>query len=615
MTPERRLSYPLCVTSVTSERASDIQASERKDIERSLRWLFRRVAVPAKIANDPFARALCRATGVANPANALRGIVFTALRGSDAVELRQRDVLLALSFEGRDVSTVAERTHFSRRHVLRVKSEAISIVAEHVRTLLGSESVELTEARQMSGDPFEDLAEMVAKSEPKVAASISRLGEFATSARSQLLALRAKVDHGAELDASAYAEFSKVPSALVSACIDFSQESNGVEPAAIEREITVLAGPNQFDDATKFEIEHLAFVRARQCDRPLEMRAVAHNLARLAAIGSSAAGKALLCRADASLRLGDIADARALLEQSGRLTFHRNDVQLFAGTMILNAKIALFEGDAERAEDLAVAAYIVLQGHRDAFVCQMLIAEARLSLRRAWAPPDETATLRPNAWSRIAMDVEHARTLVRGEGDLSEAQRIALSVRARAVSRDYAGLATLAAATLAACAAANGDDADARRWDVETLAGLLETNDFLLAARVRRTRALVAGGRDDLAGVVRRRLCVSIPQMLGDDAIQSAAVEAFATKFLDVLADASRPLSSLDEALERVSATESAFAYFALRTADDIERVASLAAIALADRRVWAGRDARAREAAEYAAGHLHAGRPRVFAV
>jgi hypothetical protein len=614
MTLKRCLGYPFFVTSAVSEFHSDSEASELKDIERLLRWLFRRVATPAKIASDPFARSICRATGVANPANALRGIVFTALRGHDPIESRQRDVLLALSFEGRDVSTVAERLHFSRRHVLRVKSEAIAAVAGHVRALLASGPEELSEAPQMSGDPFEDLAEMVSKAEPKVAASISRLGEFATSARSQLLALRAKVDHGVELDASAYAEFAKVPEALVSACIEFSLESGGADPISIDREAALLAGPNQFDDATKFEIEHLAFVRARQCDRPLEMRAVAYNLARLAAVGSSAAGKALLCRADASLRLGDIAEARALLEQSGRLTFHRNDVQLFAATMILNAKIALFEGDAARAEDLAVAAYIVLQGHRDAYGCQMLIAEARLALGRAWAPPDEAAALRPNAWSRIAMDVEHARTMLR-DGDVSGAEHMAGSARSRAVSLEYAGLATLAAATLAACAAARGDDAGARRWDVDTLAGLLETNDFLLAARVCRDRPLVAGVREELAEVVRRRLCVSIPQMLADDARQQGAFEFFVTELLDVLADRSRPLSALDEALERVCETESAFAYFGSRTADDVERVASLTAIALADRREWAGRNVRAREAVEYAVAHLHAGRPRVFAV
>ena len=89
----------------------------------------------------------------------------------------------------------------------------------------------------------------------------------------------------------------------------------------------------------------------------------------------------------------------------------------------------------------------------------------------------------------------------------------------------------------------------------------------------------------------------------------------FVTELLDVLADRSRPLSSLDEALERVCETESAFAYFGSRTADDVERVASLTAIALADRREWAGRNVRAREAVEYAVAHLRAGRPRVFAV
>ncbi len=614
MTLERCLSYPLRVTSAVSEYPSHVEASGRKDVERSLRWLFRRTAAPAKIAGDPFARSICRATGVANPANALRGIVFAALGGNEAIEARQRDVLLALSFEGRDVSSVAQRMHFSRRHVLRVKSEAISTVAEYVRTLLASDAEELAEAPQMSGDPFEDLAEMVSKAEPKVAASISRLGEFATSARSQLLALRAKVDNGIELDASAYAEFAKVPEALVSACVEFSRESSGADPISIDREAALLAGPNQFDDATKFEIEHLAFVRARQCDRPLEMRAVAHNLARLAAVGSSAAGKALLCRADASLRLGDIADARGLLEQSGRLTFHRNDVQLFAGTMILNAKIALFEGDAERAEDLALAAYIVLQGHRDAYVCQMLIAEARLALGTAWGPPDEASGLRPNAWSRIAMDVEYARTMLR-DGDVRGAVGVATSARSRAVSLEYVGLKTLAAATLAACAAARGDDAGARRWDVDTLAGLLETNDFLLAAGVCRARTLVAGVREDLASVVRRRLCVSIPQMLADDAGQRAAFEAFVMELLKVLADGSRPLSSLDNAIERVCASESAFAYFAPRTVDDVERVASLAAIALADRREWAGRNVRAHEAVEHSVANLRAGRPRVFAV
>jgi hypothetical protein len=595
-----------------SHDPNESDGGDRKDVERSLRWLFRRVATPAKIAADPFARAICRATGVANPANALRDIVFAAVRGSDAIESRQRDVLLALSFEGRDVATVAERMHFSRRHVLRVKSEAIATVAEYVRPLLASDSGE-DAARPMSGDPFEDLAEMVSKAEPKVAASISRLGEFATSARSQLLALRAKVEQGAELDASAYGDFPKVSSALVSACIEFSRESNGAEPLAIDVR-TTLAGPNQFDDATKFEIEHLAFVRARQCDRPLEMRAVALNLARLAAVGSGAAGKALLCRADASLRLGDIADARALLEQSGRLTFHRNDVQLFAATMILNAKIALFEGDAERAEDLAVAAGIVLQGHRDAYVCHMLIAEARLSLGRAWAPPEEAAALRPASWNRIAMDVEHARTLVRC-GDAVRAAEIAQTVRERACARGYAGLATLAAATLAACAVAAGDGGETRLWDGETLAGVMETNDFLLAARVCRARPLPRGVREAFAGVIRRRLCLSIPQMLRDDDDQRAAFEAFVMELLALLDDGAKPLSTLDGAMERVSASESAFAYFGPRTVDDVERVASLAAIVLADGRQWAGRNVRAREAVEYAVGHLRAGPPRVFAV
>jgi hypothetical protein len=106
-----------------SRDPNESEAGDRKDIERSLRWLFRRAATPPKIAGDPLARAISRVTGVANPASALRGIVFAALRGGDAIESRQRDVLLALSFEGRDVSTVADRMHFSRRHVLRVKSE------------------------------------------------------------------------------------------------------------------------------------------------------------------------------------------------------------------------------------------------------------------------------------------------------------------------------------------------------------------------------------------------------------------------------------------------------------------------------------------------------------
>jgi hypothetical protein len=537
---------------------------------------------------------------------------LAALHGSDAIVRRQRDVLFALSFEGRDVSTVAERMHFSRRHVLRVKSEAISVIAEHVRALLASGSGE-DEGRPMSGDPFEDLAEMVSKAEPKVAASISRLGEFATSARSQLLALRAKVDQGTVLDASAYGDFPKVSSALVLACIGFSRDSNGREreDSGIP---TSLAGPNQFDDATKFEIEHLAFLRARQCDRPLEMRAVAHNLVRLAAAGSGAAGKALLCRADASLRLGDIIDARALLEQSGRLTFHRNDVQLFASTMILNAKIALFERDSERAEDLAVAADIVLQGHRDAYVCQMLIAEARLPLGRAWSPPQETAALHPAAWSRIAMDIERARTLAR-RGDADAAGALAQTVHTRAAASGYAGLATLAAGTLATCAVVAGDDAESRRWDVETASGILETNDVLLAARVGATRPKGSAVPAGLAAAIRRRLCLSIPQMLCDGDAAQAAFEAYVAELCALLLDASRPLRSIDDPIERLSASESAFAYFGPRAIDDVERVASLLATAFADERSWMGRNARVRGIVEYAVGNLRAGPPRVFAV
>ncbi|HTA38010.1 MAG TPA: hypothetical protein VK760_02980, partial [Candidatus Acidoferrales bacterium] len=358
-----------------------------------------------------------------------------------------------------------------------------------------------------------------------------------------------------------------------------------------------------------------AYLRARQHGHAFEMKTVALGLNRLAELRRSALGAALYFQADAHLRLGEIADARRLLDQGGRFAFHRSDARQFASNILLNSKIALFEGDAKRAQELALGACTVFDaGSRNGYQAQIALAEARLESGDAWNPPPETERLQPCAWDRIAMDVEFGRHLTM-QSRWHEAEALLAPAQLRATSLGYAGLAARAAAALSVRAAQLNEAEASTQWAATACAGLLESQDFLLAlnlflSRPPATRAKLA---EPMLEVVYRRTCVLVPQLLGDDREQRAATRALLGAILAT--NAPNHYAGLDEAIARVNAANGALPHYAVRAAASIEQMLALTLVALHRQRCWPGRNPLLRAAVKRVVESLRPGPARSFVI
>src|SRR5580704_8190611 len=382
---------------------SDVQ----RETERMVRYLLHRVRRPHELVDVPLARAIGRALGTDNAAEALLRVLEAALPGDAPCEVRLRKLVLEYDFDSASIAQVCTTMGISRRHLLRLRSEAVSAMAYFIRKLLASESFDFSDTDDMSENQIANLAEIVANSEPEKGATIYELGGLGSSTASQLLRLRSAIDQGSDFSAKTASGLENLPPELVQACIAFARESNG-EPADDEPAGALgRGGVLRYTAVMKFELEYLAYLRARQRGHAFEMKTVALGLSRLAELRRGALGTALYLQADAHLRLGELCEAQRLLDQGGRFAFHRSDARQFASNILLNSKISLFEDDAKRAGELALGACTVFDsGSLNGYQAQIALAEARLAAGVAWLPPPETARLQPCAWDRIAMEVE-----------------------------------------------------------------------------------------------------------------------------------------------------------------------------------------------------------------
>lgn len=534
---------------------------EQERLEKTIRWLLRRTATPTKLAASPASAKICRGTGVEDPVTAFRGIVLDALAGDDEIARRHRHVVIAVHFDQLGASAVARGMKISRRHLLRLKSEAVSAIARYVGRLFAS----LPPSRDnvLSIDRIDNLARLATSFNPSAANSIHRLRGVSSSAVSQQLALRGRLEQYVDVGEFGYEDFPDVAPPLVAACIDFCLASKG--PSEDHTSETPRQPLQRYDAETKFELEYIAFLGARQRNRTLEMRAIANNLRRLAELRTEALSRALYCQADSSIRFGQIHEARDTLAQHERLTFDRGDAFQYSGCLTLFSKIELFEGRVAAAQELARAACCVFEGYREAYQAEIVVAESCFLQGKYWAEPHGVGELPAYSWERLAMEIERARSLTT-QLDWNTAQEICESSASRTAEMGYVGLATRAAATLARCHEEQGLREGALKWQVEALRGLLEANDATLATNLflrngSRTSAPASTG---IVDVLYDRLCLLLPQLLTDTTEQVDAVRALLSAMFECITLPGDLYHRLDDAVARLRASDAILARYIL---------------------------------------------------
>jgi hypothetical protein len=567
--------------------------SQQLGMEAEVRRLLRRAYDPFRLGAFPLAQALCEVTGIANPEAALRHVIDKAFQ-EDWQEERLRHLLLPPD-KGSDGTRreAAQRLQISTRHIQRRRAKAVSILALHIRKLVGAPPSTAAGDRERDPDPLETIAEIVSDIEPDTAANIFRLGNPQSAARANLIAMRACVDAGAEVaTAGAQSEPSNF-SPLVAILRAQSKELGG-KPDEAARELLPLftraARDRATDPEARFELEWLEFLRARQRGSAPQMQRVATNLERVADGHSAWLGRALRAAAEARIRCGRLQDAAALLEEADRYAVRSFAVRQLASSSVLKAEIAFQSGDAIAAERLATGAYMILRGrHRDAYRCQTIVARARLRLGKPWTCPEDAGNLSTATWDGVAVQIECARHLAnRGRGERARKQSTA--AYEAALTLKYGGLAARAAA---AVGATFGKGTPQRRdWYLRALAALLATRDRSIACDL----FVREKGRGDMgpfeafdtgvSEMLYAGLQSAIPHLRRESQAQSRAARAF-LKHLGTYVLGFTPLTrELDEAIATVASSGS-FAQYMLHFLDDatdVLEVAFAATVAAAQR-------------------------------
>ncbi|MGC9991473.1 MAG: hypothetical protein ABSD52_03610 [Candidatus Cybelea sp.] len=210
-------------------------------------------------------------------------------------------------------------------------------------------------------------------------------------------------------------------------------------------------------------------------------------------------------------------------------------------------------------------------------------------------------------WRRIAREVERARRLVL-QGGIAPAQALASPAWQRCELRGFQGLAAGCAAVLCATAEARAAFTEARLWRARAIERLLPTQDRLLAAGLFFHPAYGAGSRMDraLSEVVYERLCVIVPQMLGDGEPQRAAVMELLIELLDARVSPG--------AIASVARCDSAFAHYIEKNVEPVAEMLALALTALTVTTFDAAFDA-LRRALANCASKLRPAVPRTIAI
>lgn len=355
---------------------------------------------------------------------------------------------------------------------------------------------------------------------------------------------------------------------------------------------------------TRFERERETYLQARDRGNALEMHAIAGNLLRLAD-GPDAFALACTWRVDASLRLSKFDEALDNLRRVGS-----------PANLLRKAQLALLRNDLEQAEEYGQEAFDALaRDDIERYQSLVVISQARLGRAFSWRPPLGCSALPRGSWEHGAVAIECARHLAR-EGQWQRAEALARVEHGRAATLGYRGLAARAAAVLHACARVREDRVGVEQWRALAIEHLLTTQDRFIAMRLfLRTAYDERCGLDpSLDAVLYRRLCLIIPQMLGE----SAQAHAAACEFLGALLDAAIATGSdrrrLERAAARVRRLDGALAHYEEKAADAIGQMLALVLLS-ATGLDWDVLTERLRGMLDQCASKLRPTAPRAFAI
>jgi hypothetical protein len=342
-----------------------------------------------------------------------------------------------------------------------------------------------------------------------------------------------------------------------------------------------------------FECERTAFHRARDCGHALEMRSVAGSMLRHARRPDDRF-YALQSRADANIRLGRTTEA---MEQLDDLPLKRR--------LVCDAKLSLLAGNLGEAAERARAGLETLgDSSHECFQCLELISEIALARSAHWLPPRGLPDVPVWSWERTAMEVEQARHFV-AQRRWSAAERLARTTLARAETFGYEALAARSAAVLYAAANAAGDRGSGHRWRADAVFHLLRTQDRALATGllVRDPFGDETAVDGDLSLVLYERLCLIVPQMLGEaEDVRERVRELIVGVICGPSNGASPPY--VRDMLAGIVRADCALAHYAMARVEPIVEMLTLAFVALTGS-AWHEASHRMRTSVEHAASRL----------
>jgi len=579
-------------------------------MEADVRRMLRRANDPLRLAAFPLVQSLCELTGTPSAQKALGKVIETAFRDVWP-ETRLRDLLLTADPEERVLRDQAARQlQVSTRHLQRRRAKAVSILALHIRNLIGESDARAVDEDRALVDPLETIAELVSDIEPALAARILRLGGPQSAERANLLAIRASVDAGHETESTIADARQHAFSPLFATFRAQSKTINGKEREAQQElwPIFTRAARDSTDSTeVQFELEWLAFLRARYRGIVPQMTRVASNISRLAQTRPAWVSRSLLAQAEARLRSGRLQDALALLDRAERHGLRRLALRQLASASVLRAEIALQRGDDAAAERLASGAYVILQErHCDAYRSQATLSRAALRLQKPWACEGGLENLSPTAWDRVFIDIERARHLI-VEGATDRARDWARDSYAMASTLAYHGLASRAAATIGATF--SGKSRQRRHWCVRALSHLLITRDRsmgcdLFVPEAEGSEAALFPGFDEaISGVLYEALESAIPPLRRTLQAEAAPARIFLRHLSAFVLGLTTSDDRLSRSIETIGSDAFAFTQYVAHFLEDAADVLETAFAAIAGARGRSGTDQRLAHALRSFAG------------
>ncbi|MGA7283227.1 MAG: hypothetical protein WCB01_08945 [Candidatus Cybelea sp.] len=595
MTGGTEISYTLSVAialypSFELDRDNRVQLQMEADVRRMLR----RADDPLRLAGLPLAQRLCAATGISSPQEALGHVIEAAFKGIWP-ETRLRDLLLTADLDGRVSRTdTAQRLRVSMRHLQRRRARAVAVLASHICKLVVTPGADPPEKEHGAAvDPLEALAELVSELEPAVAAAILRLNGARLGERAAMLTMRASVEAGNDVEAQGQ----QVAFSPLVATLRAQSKTINAKEAEAERELLPIFASAARDltqnSEIRFELEWLAFLRARYrgCVRQIEL--VATNLSRIARNSPPWKARAMLAQAEARLRCGRIQDAVALLDQAERLSVAAFALRQLASSSLLRGEIALHRGEDADAERLATGANAILRTrHCDAYRSQVTLARAALRLGKRWTCTEDLTNLAPAAWDRVSLDIETARHLS-AAGSADRARQAAHESYATALTFRYEGLAARAAATIGRTFGRSSFER--RDWHLRALSHLLATRDRSIGCDLFAQEEEAAGEgfaafEEGVAGVLYDAVQRAIPLLRTLSKAERATAIGFLHRLTAYVAGREDFSERLSRAIEVAAVRSGCFARYVAYFSDDANDVLETAygAVAFAQKRLEA---------------------------